>query len=119
MKKETQLLLIMVLGLIVGNIIGSGCISAGHLTWLGYNMVFGMTSPVVLNLGAMSGSSYSQIVRDKIFRNCPIIRQCMYCAGNKMWKFFIWKDLCINKTAKTKCSYKNVNFPKFASCCIQ
>ena len=32
------------------------------------------------------------------------IRQCMYCAGNKMWKFFIRKDLCINKAAKTKCT---------------
>lgn len=50
MRKEAQLLLIMVLGLIVGNIIGSGCVSAEHLTWLGYNMVFGTTAPVVLNL---------------------------------------------------------------------
>lgn len=61
MKKETQLLLIMVLGLIVGNIIGSGCVSAGHLTWLGYNMVFGTTSPVVLNLGAISSTLGVQI----------------------------------------------------------
>lgn len=61
MKKETQLLLIMVLGLIVGNIIGSGCVSAWQLTWLGYNMVFGTTSPVVLNLGAFTSTLGVQI----------------------------------------------------------
>ena len=67
----------------------------------------------------MPGNGCFQIVWDKIFRNSPIIRQCMYCASNKMWKFLIQKDLCINKTAKTKCSRKNMNFSKFASSCVQ
>lgn len=68
---------------------------------------------------AVPGNSCFQIIRDKIFRNCPIIRQCMYCTSNKMWELFIQKDLCINKTAKSKCSRKNVNFPKSASSCVQ
>ena len=63
--------------------------------WLQYKFIF-----------AVFGNCCFQIVWDKIFRNSPIIRQCMYCASNKMWKFLIQKDLCINKTAKTKCSRK-------------
>mgnify|MGYP004520618383 CR=1 FL=1 len=61
MKKETQLLLTMICGLHVGNIIGSGYVSSGHLEWLGYNMVFGTTSPVVVDLGVISSTIGIQV----------------------------------------------------------
>ena len=37
--------------------------------------------------------------------------------GKKL--FITGKGRCINNAAKSKCSRKNVNFPKFASSCVQ
>ena len=44
----------MLVGLIIGTVIGSYCGGISALSWLNYGQVFGLTSPLVLDLGAVS-----------------------------------------------------------------
>lgn len=46
------IIFIMLIGLIIGTVIGSYCGGIPALSWLNYGQVFGLTSPLVLDLGA-------------------------------------------------------------------
>ncbi len=41
----------MLIGLVIGTVIGSYCSGIPSLSWLDYGKVFGITSPMVLDLG--------------------------------------------------------------------
>lgn len=51
-KSSWVIIFIMLIGLIIGTVIGSYCGGIGALSWLNYGQVFGLTSPLVLDLGA-------------------------------------------------------------------
>lgn len=42
---------VMLIGLIIGTVIGSYCGGIPALSWLNYGQAFGLTSPLVLDLG--------------------------------------------------------------------
>lgn len=50
-KNKWTLLLILLCGVVLGGFIGQLCSGVGWLSWLSYGSVFGLTSPVVLDLG--------------------------------------------------------------------
>lgn len=52
-KSSWAVIFIMLIGLILGAVIGSYCGSIPALSWLNYGQVFGLTSPLVLDLGAL------------------------------------------------------------------
>lgn len=51
-KSAWIVIFIMLIGLIIGTVIGSYCGGIEALSWLNYGQVFGLTSPLVLDLGA-------------------------------------------------------------------
>lgn len=52
-KSSWAVIFIMLIGLILGAVIGSYCGGIPALSWLNYGQVFGLTSPLVLDLGAL------------------------------------------------------------------
>ncbi|TGY97221.1 DUF4321 domain-containing protein [Petralouisia muris] len=52
-RSSWVVIFIMLIGLILGTVIGSYCGSISALSWLNYGQVFGLTSPLVLDLGAL------------------------------------------------------------------
>ncbi|MCI9058752.1 MAG: DUF4321 domain-containing protein [Lachnospiraceae bacterium] len=52
-KSSWAVIFIMLTGLILGTVIGSYCGTVPVLSWLNYGQVFGLTSPLVLDLGAL------------------------------------------------------------------
>jgi hypothetical protein len=50
-KNKWTLLLILLCGVVLGGFIGQLCSGVSFLSWLSYGSVFGLTSPVVLDLG--------------------------------------------------------------------
>ncbi|MCI9136060.1 MAG: DUF4321 domain-containing protein [Lachnospiraceae bacterium] len=51
-RNSWVIIFIMLIGLIIGTVIGSYCGGIDALSWLNYGQVFGLTSPLVLDLGA-------------------------------------------------------------------
>lgn len=45
------LLLVVLIGLVIGGFIGQLCAGNSALSWLNYGKTFGLTSPLVLDLG--------------------------------------------------------------------
>ncbi|MBE5945886.1 MAG: DUF4321 domain-containing protein [Lachnospiraceae bacterium] len=52
-KSKWTLLLILLSGIVLGGFIGYLCRNVGWLSWLAYGQTFGLSSPVVLDLGIM------------------------------------------------------------------
>jgi hypothetical protein len=50
-KNKWTLLLVLLCGVVLGGFIGQLCSGISWLSWLAYGSVFGLTSPVVLDLG--------------------------------------------------------------------
>lgn len=50
-KSSWIIVFVMLTGLIIGTVIGSYCNGIGTLSWLNYGQVFGLTTPLVLDLG--------------------------------------------------------------------
>ena len=50
-KNQWTLLLILLSGIVLGGFIGYLCRNVGFLSWLNYGQTFGLSSPVVLDLG--------------------------------------------------------------------
>ncbi len=52
-KNRWTLLIILLSGIVLGGFIGYLCRNVGFLSWLNYGQTFGLSSPVVLDLGIM------------------------------------------------------------------
>lgn len=52
-KGKFTLLLILLSGIVLGGFIGYLCRDVAFLSWLNYGQTFGLSSPVVLDLGIM------------------------------------------------------------------
>ncbi len=52
-KNHWTLLIILLSGIVLGGFIGYLCRNVGFLSWLNYGQTFGLSSPVVLDLGIM------------------------------------------------------------------
>ena len=50
-KSQWTLLLILLSGIVLGGFIGYLCRNVSFLSWLNYGQTFGLSSPVVLDLG--------------------------------------------------------------------
>lgn len=50
-KNKWTMLIIMLCGIVLGGFIGYLCRNIGWLGWLNYGQMFGLSSPVVLDLG--------------------------------------------------------------------
>lgn len=50
-KSSWIIIMVMLIGLVIGTVIGSYCNGIPSLSWLDYGKVFGITSPMVLDLG--------------------------------------------------------------------
>ncbi|MBP3620658.1 MAG: DUF4321 domain-containing protein [Lachnospiraceae bacterium] len=50
-KNQWTLLLILLSGIVLGGFIGYLCRNVSFLSWLNYGQTFGLSSPVVLDLG--------------------------------------------------------------------
>lgn len=50
-KSKWTLLLILLCGIVLGGFIGYLCRDIPFLSWLNYGQVFGLSSPIVLDLG--------------------------------------------------------------------
>ena len=50
-KSSWIIIIVMLFGLVIGTVIGSYCSGISALSWLDYGQVFGITSPLVLDLG--------------------------------------------------------------------
>lgn len=50
-KSKWTLLLILLSGIVLGGFIGYLCRNVSFLSWLNYGQVFGLSEPVVLDLG--------------------------------------------------------------------
>lgn len=50
-KNKWTLLLILLCGIVLGGFIGYLCRDIPFLSWLNYGQVFGLSSPIVLDLG--------------------------------------------------------------------
>ena len=50
-KSSWIIIIVMLIGLVIGTVIGSYCSGISALSWLDYGQVFGITSPLVLDLG--------------------------------------------------------------------
>lgn len=51
-KSSWMVIFLMLIGLVIGTVIGGYCSGMQSLGWLNYGKVFGLTSPLVLDLGA-------------------------------------------------------------------
>ncbi|MCI9446113.1 MAG: DUF4321 domain-containing protein [Lachnospiraceae bacterium] len=45
------IIMVMLIGLVIGTVIGSYCSGIPSLSWMDYGKVFGITTPLVLDLG--------------------------------------------------------------------
>ena len=52
-KNNWTLLVILLCGIVLGGFIGTLASKVSFLSWLGYGSTFGLTSPVVLDLGIL------------------------------------------------------------------
>ena len=52
-KNRWTLLIILLSGIVLGGFIGYLCRNVGFLSWLNYGQTFGLSEPVVLDLGIM------------------------------------------------------------------
>ena len=52
-KSKWTLLLIILSGIVLGGFLGYLCRNIGWLSWLAYGQTFGLSQPVVLDLGIM------------------------------------------------------------------
>lgn len=52
-KNGWTMLLILLSGIVLGGFIGYLCRNIGWLSWLNYGQTFGLSSPVVLDLGIL------------------------------------------------------------------
>ena len=52
-KNKWTLLLILLCGIVLGGFLGYLCRNRGWLSWLSYGQTFGLTEPVVLDLGIL------------------------------------------------------------------
>ncbi len=52
-KNGWTMLLILLCGIVLGGFIGYLCRNIGWLSWLNYGQTFGLSSPVVLDLGIL------------------------------------------------------------------
>lgn len=52
-KSKWTLLLILLSGIVLGGFIGYLCSTVSWLSWLGYGQTFGLSEPIVLDLGIM------------------------------------------------------------------
>lgn len=52
-KNKWTLLLILLCGIVLGGFLGYLCRNIGWLSWLSYGQTFGLTEPVVLDLGIL------------------------------------------------------------------
>jgi len=52
-KNQWSLLLILLSGIVLGGFIGYLCRNISWLNWLSYGQTFGLSSPVILDLGIM------------------------------------------------------------------
>lgn len=52
-KNQWTLLLILLSGIVLGGFIGYLCRNISFLSWLNYGQTFGLSSPVVLDLGIL------------------------------------------------------------------
>ena len=52
-KGKWTFLLILLSGIVLGGFIGYLCRGIGWLSWLNYGQTFGLSSPIVLDLGIM------------------------------------------------------------------
>ena len=50
-KNNWILIMILLCGLVIGGLIGSLATHVSFLSWLGYGQTFGLTSPLVIDLG--------------------------------------------------------------------
>lgn len=50
-KGSWIIIIVMLIGLVIGTVIGGYCSGISALSWLDYGQVFGITSPMVLDLG--------------------------------------------------------------------
>lgn len=50
-KSSWIIIIVMLIGLVIGTVIGSYCSEISALSWLDYGQVFGITTPLVLDLG--------------------------------------------------------------------
>lgn len=50
-KSSWIIIIVMLIGLVIGTVIGSYCSGISALSWLDYGQVFGITTPLVLDLG--------------------------------------------------------------------
>ncbi len=50
-KGSWIIIIVMLMGLVIGTVIGSYCSGISALSWLDYGQVFGITTPLVLDLG--------------------------------------------------------------------
>ena len=50
-KGSWIIIMVMLIGLVIGTVIGGYCSGISALSWLDYGKVFGITSPMVLDLG--------------------------------------------------------------------
>lgn len=53
-KNGWTLLLLILAGIVLGGFIGTLASSVSALSWLGYGQTFGLTNPVVLDLGIVA-----------------------------------------------------------------
>ncbi len=55
LKKNTwAFLIVLLIGVVLGGLIGELCANVAGLSWLNYGQTFGLTSPLVLDLGILS-----------------------------------------------------------------
>lgn len=52
-KNNWTLLIILLCGIVLGGFIGTLASKVSFLSWLGYGSTFGLTSPIVLDLGIL------------------------------------------------------------------
>lgn len=52
-KNNWVLVIILLCGIVLGGYLGTLASKVGFLSWLGYGNTFGLTSPVVLDLGIL------------------------------------------------------------------
>ena len=53
-RSTTALLLLLLCGVVLGGFIGTLASGIGALSWLDYGQTFGLTNPLMLDLGVMS-----------------------------------------------------------------
>ena len=53
-RSTTALLILLLCGVVLGGFIGTRASGIGALSWLDYGQTFGLTNPLMLDLGVMS-----------------------------------------------------------------